>query len=152
MPLIIKPPSHWGLAPGENSEPIELVDLYPTLRAASGALAGESIDGVSFLPILFRGVSGRDYLISQTSWSEGGANAVRRSVLAPGRWQIIHDASNDAVEFFSLERDPRGLTRAEPRGEDVPLFVESLFREASLRVEGDGVRAPSSRVDREEDS
>ena len=105
-----------------------------SLGAATGNPTNTDIDGISFLPILFRGVEGRDYLVAQTSWSDAEANPVRRSVLSPGRWQIIHDASSDVVEFFSLQDDPRGLVAAEPRGEEVPAFIESLFHDPARRT------------------
>ncbi len=133
VPVVVKPPAHWKLTPARVDAAIELVDLYPSLGSATGDRMNKDIDGVSFLPILFRGVEGRDYLVAQTSWSGGGANAVRRSVLSPGRWQIIHDANNDVVEFFSLENDPHGLIAAEPTGEEVPAFIESLFHNPAPR-------------------
>ncbi|MED5418212.1 MAG: sulfatase-like hydrolase/transferase, partial [Verrucomicrobiota bacterium] len=49
VPLVISLP---GLKPGRSKSLVELVDLFPTLSAAAGLHAPESLHGTSLLPIL----------------------------------------------------------------------------------------------------
>lgn len=130
VPLILKFPASWGLSSTRIGEPAELVDLLPTLFALSGANAPHDLDGRSLLPILLRGVRGKDYLVAQTTFEEApefSSNPTKRSLLKPGRWQIIQDARNSSAEFFSLERDPHGLVRVEIRGPEFPPFLDILL-------------------------
>ena len=127
VPLVLRFPASWP-APGRaEDQAIELVDVAPSLLEACGVVPPKEIDGHSVLPILFRGVRGRRFLVAQTSWTAKHANPVLRSVLSPERWQLIHDGRDDAVEFFSLRDDPSALVPTRPRPGEVPGFVSSFF-------------------------
>jgi arylsulfatase A-like enzyme len=137
VPLVLRFPEGWSLPAGSNQEAVELVDVLPTVLAVSGLKKPPGIDGVSMLPILFRGVRGRELLVAQTSWTDEAANPARRCVVDPGSWQVIHDARSDEVEFFALDDDPAGLSSRRPIADDYPPFVRTLLREASLRTRED---------------
>jgi arylsulfatase A-like enzyme len=112
VPLVLKFPRTWNVVPQTIEEPVELVDLLPTLFALSAVPAPAGIDGRSLLPTLFRGVHGRDYLVAETAFDEApghGASAAKRTLLRPGRWQVIHEVARSRADFYSLEGDPAGL-------------------------------------------
>ncbi len=130
VPLIMKFPAGWQFSPARVSEPAELVDLLPTLLGLCGARAPRDLDGRSLLPILFRGVRGKQYLLSQTSFEEApeiSSNPTLRSLLKPGRWQLVHDPSRARATFYALGHDPRGLTGVEVRGPEIPPCLDLLL-------------------------
>jgi len=132
VPLVLRLPPSTGQIARDVDEAVELVDLLPSLVSFCGGDVPQGIDGTSFLPVLFRGVRGKEFLVGQTAWDEGGASPARRCVLDPGKWQVIHDAESDEVEFFALDVDPAGLSPTPPSVEDVPPFLRVLLREASV--------------------
>ena len=112
VPLIVKLPASWSVRPTTVTEPAEMVDLLPTLFALCGISVGSDVDGRSLLPTLFRGVRGRDYVVAQTAFEEGSelrSSPAMRSLLRPGRWQVIHDVERAEASFFALEHDPEAL-------------------------------------------
>ncbi len=120
VPLILKLPASWNPVPIRIEEPAEMVDLLPTLLALCGLPAQPGLDGRSLLPTLFRGVRGRGYLVAQTTFEEGPelrSSPAKRTLLRPGRWQVIHDVERSEASFFALEHDPEGLL-AHPIGAD----------------------------------
>ena len=134
VPLIVKFPSGWDVTPTVVQDPVELVDLLPTLFTLCGIPTARDLDGSSLLPILFRGVRGKDYLLAQTTFEESPelvSNAAKRSLLRPGRWQVIHDPRTSTASFFSLEHDPAGLIPHSIREEEFPSLLDVLTERAS---------------------
>lgn len=128
VPLIVKFPSDWRVPPRTVSEPVELVDLMPTLLAACGIRPPRDLDGLSFLSTVLRNVRGREYLLAQTAFDASRAvpaNAAKRMLLAPGKWQVIHDPVLNTIEFYALEDDPRAL---EPIYDLSGIEVPSVLR------------------------
>jgi arylsulfatase A-like enzyme len=112
VPLVLKFPQELELEPAVLDEPVELVDLLPTLFAQCGVPLPEDLDGRSLLPTILRGVHGRDYLIAQSPFEEapgGAASPAARTLVRPGRWQVIHDLARAQASFFDLRADPGGL-------------------------------------------
>lgn len=112
VPLLLKLPASWNLAPARVGEPVEMVDLLPTLFALCGLPVPADLDGRSLLPTLFRGVRGRDVLVAETTLEEGverRSSPAKRTFLRPGRWQVIHDIERSEASFFALETDPEAL-------------------------------------------
>ncbi|MEW6073203.1 MAG: sulfatase-like hydrolase/transferase [Planctomycetota bacterium] len=119
VPLLVKFPAAWKVPPGRIRAPVELVDVMPTVLDCLGIAPPAGIDGRSLLPILVRGAPGRRHVVAQTTFQEGRRESgggvryvtepARRTILEPGRWQLVHDARRDAAELFALSRDPRGL-------------------------------------------
>jgi len=127
VPCVLKLPVGWRVASRVVQEPIELIDVLPSLLAFSHRAAPADIDGASFLPALLRGVRSKEFLVAQTTWTPAGASAARRSVVDPGNWQVIHDAANSDVEFFLLSEDPTGRTSTTPTEDQAPAFVRRLL-------------------------
>lgn len=142
VPLIVKPPQAWELAPREIDEPVELVDLYPTLCALAGLPVPGDLDGRSLVPTLARGVPGRDYLVAQTTFEEAPhftTNPAKRTLLRQGRWQVIQDAAAGTAHFFALEHDPQALFPVPVRPEEFAPLLDVLLerrtpRRTSLRT------------------
>ncbi len=129
VPLIVKFPRTWNVAPRRFDGPVELIDLYPTLLLSCGIPVPFGVDGSSLLPLVFRGIRGRELLVAQTALDDEFANATRRTVYELGAWQVIHDAKTDEVLFFDLAQDPAGLHPGVNEDVDLPSFVERLLYE-----------------------
>lgn len=129
VPLILKFPQAWNLQPTTITEPVELVDLMPTLFALCGIPAGRDLDGRSLLPIL-RGVRGRDYVVAQSSFEEGPeqlSSPVKRMLLRPGRWQVIQDGAHSQALFFALDEDPLALSALPIAAEEFAHLLDVLL-------------------------
>jgi len=131
VPLIVKFPGDWHVAPRTITEPVELVDVMPTLLASSGGRSPRGVDGQSFLSIVLRKVRGREYLFAQTTLDESltlSASGAKRMLLAPGEWQVVHNPVHDAVEFYELHGDPRALDPIRDlEGIEVPPVLHRLL-------------------------
>jgi arylsulfatase A-like enzyme len=136
VPLLVKPPRHWKLEPHAIDEPVELVDLYPTLLAFAGLIPPGDLDGRSLVPTLFRGVRGKDYLVAQTTFEEAPefrSSPAKRSLLRPGRWQILQDAERGTADFYTLERDPAGLRPHPVAAEEFSPLLDLLLERHAPR-------------------
>jgi arylsulfatase A-like enzyme len=132
VPLIVKFPQAWNTTPATITESVELVDLLPTLFALCGIPAEKDLDGRSLLPIL-RGVRGRDYVVAQGSFEEApelGSSPVKRTLLRPGRWQVMQDSAHSQASFFDLEKDPRGLSPHSIAAEELSFLLDVLLGRA----------------------
>ena len=131
VPLIIKFPASWGVAPARIKEPVELVDVMATVYHVCGLGLPEGSAGRSLLPLLDGGSWSRRYLIAQTAHQEGRGgltNAAKRAILEPGRWLLIHDATADAMELFDLQADPKGFAEvAEPKPPEGGRLLKTLM-------------------------
>ena len=138
VPLILKLPASWDVQPARLAEPVELVDVMPTiLECCDVPVPEDGLDGRSLLSILFRGGEGRRYVVAQTTFQEGRrppggptvyqSSASKRSLLEPGRWHLVHDPRGGAVELFELGMDPGGTEDLAPLGPDMlPDLLEVL--------------------------
>jgi arylsulfatase A-like enzyme len=119
------------VAPRTITEPVELVDVLPTLLASSGVRSPRGIDGQSFLSIVLRNVRGREYLFAQTTFGESPtspSSGAKRMLLAPGEWQVVHDPVRETVEFYELHDDPRALEPLQDlEGIEVPPVLHRLL-------------------------
>jgi arylsulfatase len=130
VPLILKLPRAIGLPPARIDEPVELVDLLPTLFELCGLSLPDDLDGRSLLPTLFRGVHGRDYLVAETAFGEAPwrrSSPAVRTLLRPGRWQVIQDVARAQATLYALEHDPHGLAGLPVAAEEVADLVEVLL-------------------------
>jgi arylsulfatase A-like enzyme len=143
VPLVLKFPTAWEVEPREIDDPVELIDLHPTLLQACGSRLEHEADGASLLPLVLRGVRGRSVLVAQTSLVPGLESATRRAVVAPGEWQLIHDVRTGEMLVFDLARDPMGLAPLAPEDAGVPTAVlEILGREPGEPAPGTSSAAP----------
>lgn len=129
VPLILKFPQAWNLQPIRVTESVELVDLLPTLFALCAIRPPKDLDGRSLLPLL-RGVRGRDYTVAQGSFEEAPkrlSNPVKRTLLRPGRWQVIQDSTHSQASFFDLQKDPQALDAYPIAAEEFSALLDLLL-------------------------
>lgn len=115
-----------AISPGTTSdEPINSVDLYPTLLEATGAAAPEdtTLDGTSYLSVLKGQASKGDrrplywhfpgYLgASQNTWRTTPAGAIRQ-----GDWKLIEFFEDGRRELYNLRNDvgeKQDLAKSDP--------------------------------------
>ena len=92
---------HWKgkVAPGVSSEPVWLLDFYPTAAELSGAPVRHEIDGVSLVPLLAgqaAGLPARPYMY----WEKRDEQAVRM-----GPWKAYRPHPRQPVQLFLIEED-----------------------------------------------
>ncbi|MFQ5492256.1 MAG: sulfatase, partial [Phycisphaerae bacterium] len=112
VPLIVKFPASWKQKPMVVAQPIELLDVMPTILDACGITPPNDLDGQSLLPFMDNTTPSVKYLVAQMTFREGRAsisNPAKRAALQPGRWLLIHDARTPSWELFDLTADPLGL-------------------------------------------
>ncbi len=138
VPLLLRMPRGSDFAERRvMDEPVELMDVMPTLLEAAEAPAPEGMDGRSLLPLL-RGEGGwREYVHGEcsavptlNSGQQYVTDGRRKYVWLPGRGQ---------EQFFDLEADPREMhdLGADPaRADEVALWRGRLVGELTGRPEG----------------
>lgn len=151
VPLVVKFPRAWELGGRRASEAVELVDVLPTLLEAVGVAAPPELDGRSLLSILLRGEAGRSQVLAQSVFQEPPrfeTSLVKRSLLEPGRFQVIHDAGSDDVEFFDLAADPHALADASRDAPvDLPRALEALLRRDDRAGAGEVLQPDRVQID-----
>lgn len=102
VPLIVVGP---GLAPARRVEPVELIDLFPTVIDWAGLKSPQSVHGVSLAPLLAGG-SGEQF---RTSWLHRVDEVDPVAGLLVGTEKIIEVRHEDQVRtlLFDLASDPR---------------------------------------------
>jgi len=132
-----------GVAPGQRTDAVSLVDVAPTILALAGAPdTVRSLDGFDLVPALLDGPAEerpRDRAIvihEELQWSVVG-----------WPFQLLVKPADNIVELYQLERDPAerdDLARALP---DVVTRLKARFAEApDVRVD----RTPAGRAWREQ--
>ena len=130
VPLIIKFPASWRVAPKRIADPVELIDLMPTVLEACGVDRPGDLDGHSLLPLIREGKTHESTLITQLAFREGRrsiTNPAKRAILDPGRWLLIHDARAESTELYDLRVDARALVDvADQRVNDLAGLLGTL--------------------------
>ncbi|MDB4614481.1 sulfatase [bacterium] len=137
VPLVIVPANDSrtrSFTPGRCSEPVNLVDLYPTLVEACGLPPVDGLDGNSLVPLMAKPATKAADAHTVTTWARGNHSVYTRD------WHYMHyfDGSrelysrkNDANEFKNVAHKPenRGvvsrLSHLAPQDDDVVRFVRS---------------------------
>jgi choline-sulfatase len=140
IPLAFRIP---GVAPGQRTDAVSLVDVAPTVLALAGAPeAIRPLDGIDLVPALLDGPAARAPLArslvihEELQWS-----------VVDWPFQLLVRPADDIVELYQLERDPAervDLARAMP---DVVGRLKARFAEdPDVRVD----RTPAGRAWREQ--
>ena len=139
VPLIIRPPG--GEAGRVVDEPVELVDLAPTLLSCAGLEVPPEMQGTSQRSALFGGEPARrEYVFAES----GPVKMVRGE-----RYKLVHYPGQPYGELYDLQRDPH---EADNRFDDPDLASqrERLTRalldrliDAEGPLHGDSQRGPA---------
>lgn len=125
-PLIVRWPS--VVAPGRVvATPVSSPDFFPTLLEAAGTkpAAGQTIDGVSLMPV-FRGGALPERSLYWHYPHYGNQGGAPSAAIRRGKWKLIEWMEDQRVELFDLERDP---------GEQNDLANRDPQRVAALRAD-----------------
>ncbi len=154
VPFLMRFPDSMGVHAGQvRDEPVELMDIMPTLLDAAGVPVPESVDGSSLLPLL-RGEADawRDYVHGECA-SVPSLNSGMQYV-TDGRRKYIWYPGTNTEQYFDLENDPQEmheLSQDPTRQAEIALWRERLAAELQGRPEGfvvdgklnpNGVRTP----------
>jgi len=126
VPLLFKFPASWKITPRVFHEPVEMVDVAPTVLAACGAALADDLDGRSLLPLIRANSWTRRFAVAQTTHEEGRdgiTNPSKRALVIPGQWLLIRDARAESAELYDLRADPAGLADVHGR---TPEMTEKL--------------------------
>jgi arylsulfatase len=96
VPLLVRAP---GLAAGEVTEQVALIDLLPTVLDLAGIAPPEGAQGLSLRPLLYGREPGAAFSRDIFSESGVGGKAVRS-----GKWKLIWAPGR--AELYDLESDP----------------------------------------------
>jgi arylsulfatase A-like enzyme len=118
VPLIIVPPRRSGLAPRRISDPVSLVDLFPTLFDMAGLEASVGLDGRSLLPLIQGNMPGWPVL---TSWRKGN-HSLRFERF---RYTRYSDGNEEFYDHAADPRERRNLAR-------LPLAPAALIQARTL--------------------
>ena len=114
VPLIFAGP---GVASsGRCSQPVELLDLYPTLTELCGLPARDDLEGHTLVPQLRDGFAGRPWP-AITSHNQGN-HGIRTA-----RWRFIHYA-DDTEELYDMQNDPHEWHNLAPEPAHAAVLAE----------------------------
>ena len=124
-----------GRSPGE---PVELMDLMPTLLEAAGAAVPETVEGRSLFSLL-RGDGGpwRDWLHGECSEVPTAGSGMQ--YLTDGKRKYIYWPGLGQEQFFDLERDPQechDLAGLAARRDEIAPWRRRLIETLADRPEG----------------
>ena len=139
IPLLMRFPAGLGIRPGQAcDQPVELMDLMPTLLETAGVPVPESVEGRSVLPLV-RGepAEWRAYLHGECS--DVATMNSGMQYLTDGRRKYIWFPGQGREQYFDLEADPRemrDLAASPDRAAEIAIWRERLVRELEGRPEG----------------
>jgi arylsulfatase A-like enzyme len=143
VPLVISAPKE--LAPGNRGEPVQHIDLFPTLLD----LAGLSSEGLALEGRTLVDGSSEELrtgsIMSEHLREEWGTR--QRSVVS-GDWKLVAHLDSGTMEIFDLSTDSADLTN---RWHEVPAELQEELQAAmrDLCSEGPASRAPQVQIDAE---
>ena len=145
IPLLMKFPEGTGLPQGRVvDEPVELMDIMPTLLDAAGTSIPETVDGHSVLPLLRGESQWRPYLHGELSnvpllSSDDPYRRTGMQYLTDGKRKYIWFPGLGIEQFFDLERDPHEINDRSEDSEltdEVSAWRSRLIKELADRPEG----------------
>jgi choline-sulfatase len=139
IPFLIRFPDDAGLDGGQvRQEPVELMDVMPTLLEAAGVPAPEGMDGASLMPLL-RGESApwRSYVHGECAIVPSKDSGMQ--YLTDGKTKFTRYPGTGEEELFDLSEDPQELRNviAEPAyAQTAREWRRILVKELEGRPEG----------------
>lgn len=132
VPFILKAP---GITkPGSRcSEPVSLLDVYPTLAEIAGYAAPEHCDGASVLPLVLDPEAKRDHS-ALISFKMQGSKAIGHA-LRGERYRYIYYTELNLEELYDHQNDPNEFDNMAYDPECTSI-VESYRKELLSRVDG----------------
>ncbi len=114
IPYLIKFPDEMKVEAGQvRDEPVELMDIMPTLLDAVGVDAPREMDGKSLLPLLRGKNRGwREFIHGEAAHRNAGTELepdISNHFLTDGRRKFVWDSATGQEMFFNLENDPYEL-------------------------------------------
>lgn len=126
VPLIISGP---GISHRRVEQPVNLVDVFPSLLELLGIADSPAVDGHSFTPLLLGAAERAD---GELQFSELERGKRLRSLIDPRREHFIHDLESAGSELFDLRTDPLELYDL---GAAHPQRVDALRDELRTRMQ-----------------
>lgn len=112
-----------GVAPRVVEEPVDLVDLAPTLLDVLRVPAPAWLEGQSLVPLL----AGGDAPLDRPRFAEG---RLRRAIVTRDGVKVIDDLRRKTVEAYDLVADPgetKNLFGVDPRGDAALRALRTFF-------------------------
>ena len=127
VPLVFWGP---GITPGREAMPVSLVDLAPTILAATGSEVSEDLTGVSLWSSIQAGKRSprRELLAQNILWGR------ERQAIVTWPYKLIFEPKSKRRQLFDLESDPG---EADDISTDKPEIVEELERRLRERLAGE---------------
>jgi len=144
IPFIIRFPKEMGIRQGiVREEPVELMDVMPTLLDAAGVSIPESVHGRSVLPLLRGNAEWRRYVHGECS-SIPTLNSGMQYLTDGKRKYIWYPGTGEEL-YFNLEQDPdemNDLSRDPEYRQEISSWRAALAAELAGRPErfSDGTR------------
>jgi choline-sulfatase len=139
IPFLVRFPAGAGVRPGQvRSEPVELMDVMPTLLDAAGASVPGTVDGASLMPLL------RDEPVAWREFVHGECSSVPTlhsgmQYVTDGRRKYVWLPGRGEEFYFDLETDPQelhNLAADSGRSEEIVCWRDRLVRVLDVRPEG----------------
>jgi len=139
VPFMIKLPEQLGIRQEQViDQPIELMDIMPTLLDLAGAPIPDSVDGQSVVPLMRGQTDGwREYLHGECNDVPSSDSGMQ--YLTDGKVKYIWLPGQGRELFFDLVHDPNemcDLSDAVQRAGEVALWRSRLIEELKGRPEG----------------
>jgi arylsulfatase A-like enzyme len=142
VPLLLKPPRSWEIAPRDIDTPVSTLDLVPTTLSLLGLASDQPTLGTNLAPGLRQGQLDPGRIV--VSHSRAGPRAVYSAILGSWKLDLRTDAEGrtDRRELFDLERDPyhlRDLALSHPEQvAELETAIEAYrAKTRTLRLEGE---------------
>lgn len=142
IPFLMKFPRSMDVPQGRvMDEPVELMDIMPTLLDAVGIPVPGTVDGSSVLPLVQDGTAWRQYVHGEVCHAcpDRDRKSTGMQYLTDGKRKYIWFPAWALEQFFDLEQDPNELVNLadDPaRADAVALWRERLVNELADRPEG----------------
>ncbi len=105
IPMAVKPPASWNVAPRQVEAPVSILDIAPTLLEVAGVAPSERLDGESLVPLLRGQAPERDReLLFECGWHVGVnyACAIQRWQRGGPHYLYAWNLASDVDELFDL--------------------------------------------------